>query len=318
MIDLSAAAAFLMDNDNFTILLHTSPDGDAVGSGYALCHVLQQLSKHARVICSDPIPSRYAYFTDKVPMQQFDDECVIAVDLADVLLLGTLREQYGERVQLCIDHHASNTGYAERNFINPMAAANCENVYNLIKQLGVPIDSITADALFTGISTDTGCFRYSNCTADTHRIAAHLIELGAAAGEINRIMFETKSRGRIEVERMALESIEYHFGNRCALMTVTNEMRQMIDSIELDGLAALPRQIEGVQIGVTLKEMDSDQYKVSVRTHEPINASAICARLGGGGHARAAGCQLHMSAEEAKQRLLGAVADEMEQSGCKG
>lgn len=311
MTDLHVAARLLCERDDYLILSHASPDGDTVGSAYALCHALHKLGKRARVECCEPIPRRYDYFTKRVELQQFEPANVVAVDVAAVQMLGGLRHTYGDRVWLCIDHHESNVGYAEHSFVLPDAAANCENIFLLIEAMGAEIDGIIADALFTGISTDTGCFRYGNCTGDTHRIAARLIELGANAGEINRIMFETKSRARIEVERRAMESIEYHFDNSCAVMHVTAEMRRMLDQSEIDGLAALPRQIEGVTAGVTLREMD-DCYKVSVRTHAPLNASDICARLGGGGHNRAAGCSLKLPFDEAKAAVLAAVKAEME------
>lgn len=311
MTDLKKAADLLKQRDDYVILCHASPDGDTVGSAYALCHALHMLGKRAKVECTDPIPPRYSYFTERVELQQFEPVTIVAVDVASVQLLGRLRHTYGDSIWLCVDHHESNDGYAEHNFVLADAAANCENIYRLIEEMGVEIDGVIADALFTGISTDTGCFRYGSCTADTHRIAARLIELGAAAGEINRLMFETKSRGRIEVERQALDSIEYHFNNTCAVMLVTAEMRRMVEPSELDGLAALSRQIEGVTVGVTLREMD-DCYKISVRTHHPLNASDICARLGGGGHARAAGCSLKLPLAEAKAAVLDAVRAEME------
>lgn len=311
MTDLHSAARLLNERDDYVILSHASPDGDTVGSAYALCHALHKLGKRARVECSDPIPTRYDYFTERVESQQFEAGTVVAVDVASTMLLGKLRHTYGDGIWLCIDHHESNDGYAEHNFVLPDAAANCENIFRVIEALGVQIDGVIADALFTGVSTDTGCFRYGNCTGETHRIAARLMELGADAENINRLMFETKSRARIEVERQALESIEYHFDNRCAVMLVTAEMRRALDQSEIDGLAALPRQIEGVTVGVTMREMD-DCYKISLRTHAPLNASEICARLGGGGHARAAGCSLKMPLDEAKAAVLAAVKAEME------
>jgi phosphoesterase RecJ-like protein len=138
-----------------------------------------------------------------------------------------------------------------------------------------------------------------------------MIELGADYAEINRIMFDTKSMGRLRVERDAIDSIEMYFDGRCALMTVTAEMQSMTTPDELEGITPIPRQISGVVVGVTLREKDGGKYKCSVRTHEPIDASAICARLGGGGHNRAAGCEITGGITAAKKAMLDAIAAEM-------
>ncbi len=307
MTEIKTVADFLKENDFFLILSHASPDGDTVGSAYALCRALHKMGKKARVECADEIPSRYDYMTQPVERQDFEHKTVVAVDVADVKLLGAYNEIYGDKIDLAIDHHGSNKGYAAKSFVNSCAAANCENIFDVIELLGVEIDSVIADNLYTGIVTDTGCFKYQNTTAKTHIIAARLIELGADYYEINRIMFDTKSLERLKVEQLAIDNIEMYFDNRCALMTVTAEMQEMTTPDELEGITPIPRQIEGVVVGVTMREKAKGKYKCSVRTHEPVDASAICAILGGGGHNRAGGCEIIGSYDEAKKKMLDAV-----------
>ncbi len=311
MTDIRTVAEWLKANDNYVILMHASPDGDAVGSGYGLCRALIKLGKRVRCLCDDPIPARYGYMLSGVSSDEFEPEHVIAVDLADTKLLGSLQEGYADKIELCIDHHISNRICCPMLLLDGNASAACEVMYDLILELGCRIDADIAACLYTGIATDTGCFKFSNTSASTHIVAARLIDAGAPHAEINRVMFDTKSRARLEVERMVLDSIEYHFDNRCAIITVTDGMQNMTTPDDLEGITSLSRQIEGVEVGLTFRHRGPDKYKVSVRTLESVDASAICARLGGGGHMRAAGCEVELPINEAKKAVLKAVAEEM-------
>lgn len=309
MISASAAASFLERSDKFVILTHASPDGDTLGSAYALADALCALNKRVFVVCPDKIPEKFGYLIKEY--EAFEPETVVAVDIADEKLLGSLYDRYSGRVALCIDHHGSNTKYAEMLYLEADAAAACECIYNVINELGTKITPYMASCLYTGIATDTGCFKFSNTTPRSHRYAAELIEKGADYGEINRVMFEVKSRGRIAMERKVLENIEFYYGGRCAVITVTRDMIKETGCPlgDLDGVTAMSRQIEGVQIGVTIKEKPDGKYKVSLRTFEPYNAADICAVFGGGGHVRAAGCEFSCDIESAKRQLLSAIGE---------
>lgn len=309
MISASAAASFLERSDKFVILTHASPDGDTLGSAYALADALCALNKRVFVVCPDKIPEKFGYLIKEY--EAFEPETVVAVDIADEKLLGSLYDRYSGRAALCIDHHGSNTKYAEMLYLEADAAAACECIYNVINELGTKITPYMASCLYTGIATDTGCFKFSNTTPRSHRYAAELIEKGADYGEINRVMFEVKSRGRIAMERKVLENIEFYYGGRCAVITVTRNMIKETGCPlgDLDGVTAMSRQIEGVQIGVTIKEKPDGKYKVSLRTFEPYNAADICAIFGGGGHIRAAGCEFSCDIESAKRQLLSAIGE---------
>lgn len=309
MISASAAASFLERSDKFVILTHASPDGDTLGSAYALADALCALNKRVFVVCPDKIPEKFGYLIKEY--EAFEPETVVAVDIADEKLLGSLYDRYSGRTALCIDHHGSNTKYAEMLYLEADAAAACECIYNVINELGTMITPYMASCLYTGIATDTGCFKFSNTTPRSHRYAAELIEKGADYGEINRVMFEVKSRGRIAMERKVLENIEFYYGGRCAVITVTRDMIKETGCPlgDLDGVTAMSRQIEGVQIGVTIKEKPDGKYKVSLRTFEPYNAADICAVFGGGGHIRAAGCEFSCDIESAKRQLLSAIGE---------
>ena len=175
MLTLRQTARFLKKNDNYIILTHASPDGDTLGSAYALYYGLKECGKIASVICPDVIPAKYGYFVSETDHVCDDGNAVIiAVDVADKRLLGSLCENFGDRVTLNIDHHVSNTRYAKNLYLDADAAATAESIFELLTLMKVNINDTTAQALYTGLSTDTGCFKYGNVTAKTHLIAAQL------------------------------------------------------------------------------------------------------------------------------------------------
>ena len=169
-------------------------------------------------------------------------------------------------------------------YVDPQAASNCENIYRVIKSLGIEIDTMLADCIYTGICTDTGCFKYTNVTPDTMRIAARLMELGCSSAEINRAMFDTKSLARICIEREVLNTLRFYADNKIAVVYTTRDMevRTGAKDDDMDGIASIPRQIEGVCTGVTVKEKGDNYYRISVRTNSGHDASWICGKLGGG------------------------------------
>lgn len=313
-VTVTEAAELLRQWDRLLILTHQNPDGDTLGCAFSLWRALTHLGKQARVECPDPLPGRFAYLYPDCGMPSFEPEHIVAVDIAALQLMGGLREAYGSRVELCIDHHPSNEKYAASTCLETHSAAACEMVYEIIRQLGVSLTPAMADCLYTGISTDCGCFKYSNTTARTHRIAAELLEAGANVQWINKYLFDTKSKSRIAIEQQALNTMEYFCGGRVAVIGITRQMIEQThaDESELDGVSSIPRMIEGVAVGITLREKPDGTYKVSVRTTNEADASEICRQFGGGGHARAAGCLIAADYETARQRLAEVCASQLE------
>ncbi len=313
-LSLHKTAKFLKKHDNFVILTHASPDGDTLGSGYALYYGLKEIGKVAAVICDDVIPQKYGYFVRETDNIDADKATVIAVDVAAKPLLGSLAEEFGDKVDLCIDHHISNSRYAKNLCLDASASATCEVIFELLEIMKVNINDTAAKALYTGIATDTGCFKYSNVTAKTHIIASKLYEYDIAAADINKLMFDTKSRKLLELERMVLDTAEYHFDNKCILLAVTAEMQEKTGcgGSDLEGIAVISRSVEGVIAGISIKQTGDDTFKISLRTYPPLNASDICSRIGGGGHNAAAGATVKGTLAEVKKMVLEAVKAEME------
>lgn len=315
-ITLNETAEILLSQDNVFILTHKSPDGDTIGSGYALCMALRQLGKKANVICSDEFPKKYDYITKCIEPQELEPEFIVSVDVADTGLLGDKLSVYADKVNLCIDHHGSNTDFAEKSYVEADAAAAAQVIKKLLEIMNVKIDKNIANAIFTGISTDTGCFKYPSATAETYRAAADMIDCDADYATINRIMFDTKSRARIELERMAMEAMEFFADGKVDLVCITKDMfeKSGADEGDSEGIASLPRQVEGVLVGITMREKENGIYKFSVRTTGEIDASAICASFGGGGHKAAAGCVIDGGYENAKNKIVEAACAAVERA----
>lgn len=314
-IDLRETAEILQNSDNILLLCHAHPDGDTLGSATALAHALSAKGKKIRVECSDPIPKDFGFMFEGLENTEFEPELIAAIDVADIKLLGKESEgKYQGKIALCIDHHGSNMMYADKVCLEPDSASAAEVIYLLLKSMESEINPQIASCLFTGVTTDTGCMRFSNTTPRTFEIAAELAKLGADTYNIIQTFFETKTKTFAALERLALDSMRFYFSDRCAVICVTQDMykRSGSDESEVDRLSNLPRQIEGVLVGVTMRELKDGNFKASVRTHGDIDASAICKRLGGGGHMGAAGCTLYGTKQQAVNSLLKEIQAEID------
>ena len=312
-ITLEQAANFLLTNDNFLILSHANPDGDTEGCAYGLCGALQKLGKKAKIACSDALSERFSYMEEAIEKQTFEESFVVSVDVADKSLLGGLEETYGDKVDLAIDHHVSHRSFAKRIFVEDSAAAACEIVYDLVKILGANcLDEKIAKCLYTGIATDTGCFKFGNTTKNTHIKAGELMEYGFDAAMLNYTLFDMKTKARIGLERYVFENIEFFAEDKGAIIALSKEILKKVDIEDVNGISALPRQIQGVEVGIVLKEKEGE-WKASLRSNN-INVQEICGHFGGGGHMRAAGCTIKSTCVDEVKRL---IKEEVTKAICK-
>ena len=298
----------LENMDDIAVLCHRNPDGDTLGCAFALKYMLEQLGKRVQVKSHDGFPKQYSYMYPK-SQPEFEPKFIVAVDVADEELLGSSMDKYKGKIDLCIDHHSSNKHYAKDWYVRNDNAAAAEIMENVCAGLsGVKLTKLIADCIYTGVSTDTGCFRYSNTTAHSHAVAGRMIAAGCDFKMINRVMFEIKSQSRIAMEKEVLATMEYHFNKKLALVYITRDMMERTGALdsELEEIASMPRQIEGVLVGATLRQRD-DGYKISLLSGEEIDSAAICGKLGGGGHRCAAGCFVKGSLEHAKEEIISVV-----------
>lgn len=313
LVDAARVIELLKKADNILILTHKSPDGDTLGCGSALCRVLQGMGKHARVENSEVWPKKYDFLFTGIVMDEFTPEFVVAVDVADPQLLGDKLSCYADKVDLCIDHHPSNHLYAKETLLRADDGAASLTLFRVLKEMGVELTPELATDLYTGLSTDTGCFRYSNAGAEAYQVAAELIEKGADNADINVRMFETKSLSYFNLLQEVLAGLRMYCNGQVAVFKISRDMMDRTGATEdsLDAIAPLSRQIEGVKAGVTMKQTADGRYKFSLRTYEPLDASEVCKLLGGGGHARAAGTGMLEDEEAALQTILAYMAKEL-------
>ena len=306
-LTLNEVAEFLRGHDDYTILTHRRPDGDTVGCADALCRVLRALGKQA-VIWDNPDfrPSQRQRRADLIEAGM--RATVVAVDVAAESMLPV---NFSGAVALCIDHHGSNTGYAEAGFVDSSAAACGEILYTLFLQMGAAVSRTTAEALYLAISTDTGCFRYANTTPRTLRTAAALMECGADTAAMNHRLFEVKTRARFALEAYLTETMRLYGGGKIGICQLpeAEKIRMGVTEDDADSIAGFARDLEGVEIAALLRDLPDAQCKISLRTEtQRWDASAICARLGGGGHRGAAGATVPGSIADGRSALLGAIA----------
>ena len=299
--------------DDILVLTHKNPDGDAVGSALAVCAALRSIGKRCNAAWTGPLSAPFRILTDSYEEMEMEPRFILAVDLASQSLLPEDTKQWTGKIDLCIDHHASNTGYAACSVVNGRSSSCAEMIMDLLPVLGAEYTGYIGECIYVGLSTDTGCFKYSNTNADSHINASRLALRGVDIARINDLFFEQKTRGRIEIERLALDGMEFTFGGRICIITVTREMMEAAGCIESDieDLAGIPKSIMGVECGITLKEQKDGSFRISVRT-KTLDASAICRAFGGGGHIRAAGCECTGTPFDIKVALISVIRSEMD------
>jgi len=243
---------------------------------------------------------------------RFEGARVITVDTASPAQLGSLAELFLDRVLLMIDHHESGVPYAD-HLILPHAAASGEIVLSLIRASGVSVALRTYELLYAAISSDTGCFRYSNTTPDTHRSAAMLLEMGIDTAEINRQLFEAKSFDMLRAERAGFDRLHLYCDGRVGIITFPLALRESL-GVKDEHLATLidvARAVRGVEVAVSLRETSQGSpIRASFRSNIDFDVAAVAAKFGGGGHLRAAGASIGVSSVEEAEELVRLVISE--------
>lgn len=279
------------------ILIHVKPDGDAVGSAAALAHYFLACGQAPSILCADPIPDRLSFLLDGLKLAPFNgrgERTVIAVDVASEGQLGDLSEAFGAKTppDFSIDHHERCTPIAPC-YLRPHAAATGEILADLLSTLlkPEPVSLPIATALFAAISSDTGCFRFSNATGTTHRSAARLIDRGVDAGHINHLLFESKTPAQLKAEAATADRTVIAPGGRVAYAILERPLLASTGEEYFESAIDVVRAIAGVTIAFTVKEQENGNLRISLRS-TAADVAAIAAKHGGGGHIRAAGCTL--------------------------
>ena len=304
------AAQRLLEGDDYLILTHVRPDGDTVGCAAALCTALREQGKEAYVLPNPELTAIFApYLEGMLAPEGYQPKKVVSVDMAARGLFPENAQCYLDKVDLAFDHHPSQEFFAKETCLDAGRAACGELMYDVIRQWG-SVSQAVALPLYVAVSTDTGCVVYSNTSPATHAVAAALRETGIDFYPINRRHFRTRSLKRLKLEGMLTSGMEVLDEGKLAIVTLTLDMIAQVQAKEedLDDISAFVGGVEGVHTGVTIRELRPGVCKISLRT-EPgeLNASAVCAILGGGGHAAAAGATVEGDPAYTRKVLVEAI-----------
>ena len=281
---VSEVAAYLRAHDKYLILTHRRPDGDTLGCAAALCAMLRQMGKTAGILYNRETTEHFEQYVEQYWVaDDFDYETVVSVD----------------------------EGFGKESCVHPECAACGEILCELAQELGQLTPEV-ALPLYVAVSTDTGCFVYSNVTANTHRVAAALMETGIDYKAANKLHFRTKSKKRLALEGELLRTMEFYDEDRVVIVAVPQSLQKSmaLSEADMEDLASLGGLVEGTDCAVTMKETKDGAWKVSVRTGARVNATLACSFLGGGGHRAASGCLIeHADYETARTMILNAIAE---------
>lgn len=304
----SECAQILAAHDNFAIVTHRRPDGDTLGSSALLCRGLRQLGKQAHILENPEITPKYAHLHQGLTKDAVEaGDFVVTVDVASDNMLPDCFKALS--FDLRIDHHGSATSFTPVELVEPGAAACGEIIYWVLTEMGAELDTPMANALYTAISTDTGCFRYANTTGDTFAVAAECAKAGAEVFQINQALFETNSLARLQVQSWMVQNARFLRDGKVAICPLPKAVEAQFGAKEddLENISGFPRTIEGVQLAVTIREDGTNRVKMSVRAVPGQDAAALCAKFGGGGHKGAAGASMNMTMEEAVEAVIAAL-----------
>jgi len=315
---LERAADFLRSGDDFLVVSHLSPDGDAIGSTGAVGLVLQSLGKSYTLMNVDRPPGKYVpllagqaitVYSESPPARKF--RTVISVDCADGARIGEARHCFDDGAQLLnIDHHPTNEGYGTLQLLKPTAAATVQIIYDLAETLGVAWTKPLANSIYGGLLTDTGGFRYSSTTPEVMAIAERMLRHGAEGATLAEQLLEKMSFPQVMLLKEALATLSFTEDRKVAWVSVSRELLSSVGAADEDteGLVNIPRNIEGVEVGILFKEKEPGEVKVSLRSAGRVDVAALAKSLGGGGHVRAAGLTVRGTVQEAERLVVEAVS----------
>ena len=335
-ITLGEARDIFVSSEKILILSHYRPDGDCVGCAAALALAARKLGKKAYAADSDEIPQKLRFIVDlpcdpvyslagedpeaaKDAVSAFAPDLIMSADIAETSLLGRYEDIFKDRIKLKIDHHPPRSQFAEYDYVDDTASSCAQIIYRMLQPLGV-IDADIASALYAGIISDSGNFKYPDVTSETHRVAAELIDLGVRHADINERLFGKRTRGEVEALRLALDTLEFFTvysqacgAVSCGMVSMTgDDLRDYgIKDDDLGEIHSFPRDIEGVDIGILLRQITSENnmYKLSLRS-DRTDVSKICEHLDGGGHSRASGGRIYaQSLDAAVKQIMSAISE---------
>ena len=321
MADYQAILRVFDQHQSFVLSTHVNPDGDALGSELALYSFLKDLGKQVKIFNTDTAPKNYRFlpFYDAIlpakAFQQDFPEVLVVLDAGVLKRIGAYlsRSLIPTQATVNIDHHSAAEPFGDYNLVETDASSTSEIIYRLIRHHGTPIGKERAICLYTGIMFDTGCFRYSNSTPMAHHVAADLIEEGIVVDEIYRAVYESMPIGTL----LLLSEVFQTFGTtpdgKIGWLYATQEMFRKTGTTRdnVDGFINHIRSVDTVEVAILMSEQKNGESKASLRSKSSVDVGEIASVFGGGGHQRAAGCEIDAPCEEAIGQLVATVQRQM-------
>ncbi len=309
--------AAIGSRQRFVVSSHARPDGDSIGSELAMAYALRALNKNVRVVNSDQPPAPFLALPGVASIEiaatvDGDFDASLVMECSDLGRTGVTGLDRGFVIN--VDHHPGNTGYGDLRWFDPSAAACAEMVYTLIEALGVPITPDIATHLYVAILTDTGSFHYSNITRRTFDIAGRLIAAGVDPVRVARQVYDSNNLGRLRLFGAVLNGMQIDPSGRVAVLYLDHQMAREAGATydDTDGLINMPLTVKDIQAVVFFKQSEGDDYRVSMRSKDRVDISAVAKLYGGGGHKNAAGCSVSGSVDVLQKifvdQVTGAIA----------
>lgn len=300
-------------NKKFLISSHKNLEGDAIGSQLALAELLKGMGKDVILLSPEPVPESYSFLPgvkrikNAAKNKRFDYDVFCVVDCTDIDRIGYIKKIIDLKKPLInIDHHISNTYFGTINWVEPDISCTGEQIYHLFKEANIPIKKNAALYIYVATLTDTGSFRYSNTTADTHKIVAELIEKGLNPTQIYRKIYEEAHRSRLALLSSVLSTLDISRDGKAAWIRITKDMlkKHKTGMRGTEDFINFPRSIKGVRIAMAFREIGKDIIKVSFRSNEGVDVCRLAKLFGGGGHPSASACTLRGSMPEVEESVL--------------
>lgn len=316
--DRAALHAFLERHRSFLLTTHVNPDGDAIGSEVAVARWLRERGKQVRILNDSPTPGAFGWLVADEPIEVYEEalceqrfaeaDALVVLDTSNRQRIGRLAKHLDRHAiaVAIVDHHVTHDGFGQVNLVEPELASTASLVFELMREAGATLDLVAAEALYVGLFTDTGNFRYSNTDARAHRMAAALVEAGVDPSDVTSRVHATAPAGRLRFFGEALAALQMLEGGRLAVVEAGPESfaRHGLVGADTEGLVDMPRAIAGVEVVALFSEVEAGTVKVSLRSTGNVTIDQVCARYGGGGHPHAAGVQMRGSREDAKAKIL--------------
>lgn len=306
-------AKYLANHDHYTILSHTRPDGDTIGSSAALCLGLRTMGKTAHVLRNEEVTPRFQWLHDGIMKETVEPgDIIISTDVAAPGMLPLPFQPLLGKIALRIDHHGAATSFTDLELVDPSSASCAEVIYDVLQEMGCEMDAKILNAVYVGVSTDTGCFRFANTTAHTFEVAAKCAAGGARIYELNQELFETNTLGRLKMQAWIVENMHLLHCGSMAICSIPRKVEQElgVTSDDMDNISNFPRTVAGVNVAATLREAADGTIKLSVRAVPGYDATKIARKFGGGGHKGAAGASFHLTMDEAAKAVEAAMLED--------